>query len=95
MDRYKPQTIDTAGIELGLELEELVERLSENNHDHWAQKRINEGWRYGPRRNDTNKEHPDLVPYEKLSEAEKAYDRTSVIETLKAILALGYVIRRN
>jgi hypothetical protein len=46
------------------DLEELVERLAENNHDTWAQKRINEGWRYGPRRNDDAQEHPDLVPYE-------------------------------
>jgi len=91
---YKPQTIDTSQIELSTELQELIERLAENNHDHWARKRIQEGWRYGPERNDNYKEHPDLVPYVELSESEKAYDRTTVIEVLKAIIALGYDIRR-
>ena len=94
MGTYKPQTIDTSQIELSTELQELIERLAENNHDHWARKRIQEGWRYGPERNDNYKEHPDLVPYVELSESEKAYDRTTVIEVLKAIIALGYDIRR-
>jgi hypothetical protein len=91
---YKPQTIDTTQIELSTDLQELIERLAENNHDHWARKRIQEGWRYGPERNDNYKEHPDLVPYAELSESEKAYDRTTVIEVLKAIIALSYDIRR-
>lgn len=94
MGAYKPQIIDTAQIELSTDLKELIERLAENNHDHWALKRIDEGWRYGPRRNDSLKEHPDLVPYAELPESEKAYDRQTVIEVLKAIIALGYDIKR-
>jgi hypothetical protein len=35
------------------------------------------------------------MPYEDLTETEKDYDRTSVQETLKAIIALGYEIRRR
>ena len=89
---YKPQPINTSGIELSAQLEDLVEGLAQSNHDHWAQKRIDEGWSYGPERNDQKKEHPDLVSYSDLSESEKEYDRTSVIETLKAIVALGYEI---
>jgi len=92
---YKPQVIDTTQIELSTDLQELVERLAENNHDHWAMKRIEEGWRYGPERNDSHKEHPDLVPYAELSESEKAYDRHTVIEVLKAIIAMGYTIERT
>jgi hypothetical protein len=91
---YTPETIDTSQITLSSDLEELVERLAQNNHDHWAQKRIDEGWQYGLRRNDSEKEHPDLVPYDDLSESEKEYDRKTVIETLKAIVALGYEIKR-
>lgn len=95
METYKPQTIDTTQIELSTGLQELIERLAENNHDHWARKRIEEGWRYGPARDDNYKEHPDLVPYTELSESEKAYDRNTVIEVLKAIMALGYGIKRT
>lgn len=89
---YTPQTIDTSGVRLSTDLEELVERLAENTHDHWARQRLAEGWRYGPRRNDGAKEHPDLVPYRDLPEPEKEYDRKTSMETLKAIVALGYQI---
>jgi hypothetical protein len=91
---YRPQPIDTTGIELESELNELVERLAESNHDHWAIGRINEGWSYGPKRDDEHKKHPDLRPYGELSDSEKEYDRVSVTETLKAIVALGYTISR-
>ena len=92
---YTPETIDTSHVTLASVLEDLVERLARNNHDHWARKRIDEGWRYGPRRNDSKKEHPDLVPYDQLSESEKEYDRKTVVEALKAIIALGYEVRKR
>jgi hypothetical protein len=49
VESYKPQIIDTAQIELSTDLKELIERLAENNHDHWALKRIREGWHYDRR----------------------------------------------
>lgn len=95
MTTYTPATIDTSHVNLSPDLEELVEKLAQNNHDHWARKRIDEGWRYGVNRNDSNKEHPDLVPYEQLPEAEKEYDRKTVIEALKAIIAMGYEVTKG
>ena len=92
MTPYVPTPISTKGFALPPELYDLVEHLAENNHDHWARQRIREGWTYGPKRNDTLKTHPDLIPYANISENEKEYDRTSVIETLKVILTLGYKI---
>lgn len=94
-DTYEPKPIESAGIELDQNLRELSERLAESNHDHWARQRIEQGWKWGPERNDEQKTHPDLVPYQSLTEIEKNYDRTSVEETLKAIIALGYEIRRR
>jgi hypothetical protein len=76
------------------ELRELTELLSRNAHENWAALRIQKGWRYGPRRDDVRKEHPSLVPYEKLRESEKEYDRRTVLETIRAILALGYRIEK-
>ena len=92
MTAYVPAPISTEGVTLPPELDALVERLAENNHDHWARQRIEAGWTYGPRRDDVRKTHPDLVPYGDIPEGEKEYDRTSVLETLKAILTLGYQI---
>lgn len=94
MSDYTPRTIDTSHVHLSPDLEGLVEKLAENNHDHWALQRIAEGWRYGANRDDKKKEHPDLVPYEKLSESEREYDRKTVLEALKAIVALGYQVRK-
>jgi ryanodine receptor 2 len=92
---YSPDPIDTSGVVLSPKLSELVERLAANNHDHWALQRIAEGWRFGPGRNDKAKIHPDLVPYDELSDSEKEYDRRSVVETLKAIITLGYRIEKD
>lgn len=94
MTTYTPKPIDTSHIDLSPDLSELVELLAQNNHDHWAQKRLDEGWRHGLKRNDLGKEHPDLVPYDELPESEKEYDRKTVVEAIKAIIALGYEIRR-
>jgi len=92
---YSPDPIDTTGIELDPRLGELVERLAANNHDHWALRRIAEGWRYGPDRDDEAKTHPDLVPYAELQDSEREYDRRSVVETLKAVMALGYRVEKD
>jgi len=89
---YKPKPIDTSEIKLPDKVNDLIERLAENNHDIWALQRINEGWTYGPKRDDIKKEHPNLLPYNALTEPEKDYDRNSVLEPLKVIIALGYKI---
>lgn len=94
MVSYRPRPLDTSGIILSAELLALTERLAANTHDLWAARRLAEGWRYGPRRDDAAKTHPDLVPYAELPEAEKEYDRRTALETLRALLALGYRIEK-
>ena len=80
---------------LGSEILELTESLAENAHDHWALQRIKDGWCYGPNRDDINKYHPCLISYQELPEIEKVYDRQTVMETIKAIVALGYRIEKS
>ena len=92
MNIYKPKPIDTSSITLTPELLALRERLAENAHDVWAVGRIRAGWIYGKTRNDELKTHPDLLPYDQLSESEKEFDRQTAMETIKAIIALGYKI---
>ncbi|MGF1613962.1 MAG: RyR domain-containing protein [Gammaproteobacteria bacterium] len=94
MDTYTPQPIDTSNVPFPEELRPLVERLAEHNHDIWARQRIGDGWRYGPARNDALKQHPCLVPYAELPEAEKTYDRQSAMETIRAVLTLGYRVNK-
>ena len=91
---YQPKPIDTSDIVLPEELSELMERMAENVHEVWARGRIDEGWSHGPRRNDTLRQTPCLVPYAALSEEEKEYDRRTAAETLKMILSMGYRITK-
>lgn len=92
---YKPNPINTEEISLNTELLELTEQLSKNVHEVWAKGRIEEGWKYGERRDDLKKETPCLVPYEDLPEFEKDYDRNTALETIKTIIKLGYKIEKK
>jgi hypothetical protein len=91
---YQPNPIDTSRVELSPEIQQLTELLARNAHDVWARRRLDEGWRLGPRRDDARKEHPCLVPYEQLPESEKEYDRKTAMESVRAIVALGYRIEK-
>lgn len=91
---YNPQPISVEDIELDADLEDLTEAIAENAHDIWARARINEGWSYGPVRDDEKRLHPDLVPYAKLPESEKEYDREMAMQTLRLVQRLGYKIKK-
>lgn len=95
MKEYIPKPVDTQNIRIPEELSSLAEEMSKNVHEVWAQTRIAQGWTYGAERNDAEKKHPCLVPYEKLSEEEKTYDRNTAIETIKLILMLGFRISKD
>lgn len=91
-ENYIPQPFNTKDIELPEELNPLVEQMAKNVHEIWAQTRISQGWTYGSERNDAEKKHPCLVPYEQLPEEEKVYDRNTSLETLKFIMGNGFRI---
>ncbi len=90
--KYIPKPIDISEVELSREILDLTEILARNTHDSWAQERMEEGWTYGPERNDKSMQHPCLVPYEDLPDSEKMYDRTTALRTIKAVIALGFNI---
>lgn len=92
---YIPQPVDTSRVELSEDLLELAEKMAENVHDVWAKTRIEQGWTYGSERNDAEKKHPCLVPYDQLPEEEKVYDRNTSLETLRFIVAEGFEIVRK
>ena len=92
---YTPQPVDTSDVMLPEELERLVEQMSKNVHDVWAETRIKQGWTYGEQRDDQKKTHPCLIPYEELPDSEKEYDRNTSISTLKLIMKLGFKIEKK
>lgn len=95
MFMYEPKPIDTSDVILSDDLLELTEKIAENVHDVWAVGRIEQGWTYGPERNDELKTTPCLVPYLELPDSEKEYDRNTALETLKLITKLGYKLAKK
>ena len=85
-NNYTPHPIDTKYVALPKELKVLAENIAKNVHEVWSAGRMKDGWTYGEERNDAEKKHPCLVPYEELSEEEKEYDRNTSVETIKLIL---------
>jgi ryanodine receptor 2 len=90
--KYVPAPLAGNRVHLNADMLALVELLAQNTHEIWAKERLRQKWRFGPKRDDKKKEHPRLVPYDKLPGAEKNVDRQVAKETIKAILALGYRI---
>ena len=96
MKTYIPKPIDLSDVELTEDLNELREAIAENAHEIWAENRQAEGWSYGPQRDDQLKQTPDMVPYSKLPESEKEYDREMAMKTIKLLKKLGYdLIKRE
>lgn len=77
------------------EIVELSELIAKNVHEIWADARMAEGWKHGKERNDVQRTHPCLIPYEELSEEEKNYDRNTAMGTLKLIHKLGFEIKKK
>ncbi len=92
IEDYEPQPINLDDISLTDDLLELREAIAENAHDVWATARKKEGWTFGPERDDSNKKHPDLVPYSSLPDSEKEYDRLMALDTIKLVKKLGFEI---
>jgi hypothetical protein len=89
---YTPKPINLEDVVINSDINELKEAIAENAHEIWASSRKNDGWCYGPRRDDTLKQTPNLVPYTDLPDEEKHYDRVMAMETIKLIYKLGYDI---
>ena len=68
---YKPNPIDTSDIVLPDNLLELTEKIAENVHEVWAQGRINEGWTFGPIRDNEKKKRPALSVITSLLKAKR------------------------
>ncbi|XP_074978445.1 ryanodine receptor 1 isoform X5 [Caretta caretta] len=86
---FTPCPVDTQQIVLPPHLERIREKLAENIHELWALTRIEQGWTYGPIRDDNKRLHPCLLDFHSLPEPERNYNLQMSGETLKTLLALG------
>lgn len=92
---YVPKPLDVSAIEIPNEILKEIEEISKNTHEVWAQGKIDNGWSWAYEYDEKNRKHPCLVPYEKLSELEKDYDRNTSIGVIKYMIAKGFTIKRE
>ncbi|KQN05373.1 hypothetical protein ASE85_20125 [Sphingobium sp. Leaf26] len=69
--------VEGGGPSLVLTPDEL-EQLSRAEHDRWMAAKLVQGWTYAPVRDDGRRLHPDILPYDDLSEPIKDLDREQV-----------------
>jgi len=71
---------------------EELEVLSRMEHDRWWADRALDGWTYAPERDNARKHHPDMVPYEQLSEPKRQLDRDNVQNILRIAAGSSLVL---
>lgn len=57
----------------------------EQSHNNWMKMKISQGWTYGETKDFNKKTHPNLIPYEYLSNVEKNKDKISDISHRMAL----------
>jgi hypothetical protein len=72
-----------------------IERMARVEHRRWMADRIDRGWRFGKLRDDRQMLHPDLIPFDLLSEGNKEKDRNSVRVLLSIVATQGLVVVRS
>ncbi|HEX9232441.1 MAG TPA: RyR domain-containing protein [Blattabacteriaceae bacterium] len=61
---------------------------AEENHSEWLKIRLQAGWKYSSIKNVEKKEHPNMVPYDRLPELQRVKDVLfiSIVDGLKEFL---------
>src|SRR5690242_13092799 len=87
---HDPASLDATQLQLTGDILRLTESLAENQHERWMRQRTAQGWKFGPRLDEEQKEHPNLVPFEKLTETEKHAARNAALASMQAFLASDF-----
>ncbi len=74
--------------------DEEIEILAEIEHQRWMQEKMSNGWKYGKSRNEDEKIHEGLLPWNKLSDETKGYNRDAIKAIPEILKIAGYEIYR-
>jgi len=72
-----------------------VETMAQMEHERWMVERLLGGWVYGKDRDEQAKTNPDLIPWEKLPEDEKEYNRQTIRGYPGLLAKAGFEIYRQ
>ncbi|MFV8781693.1 NAD-binding protein [Microbulbifer sp. SA54] len=72
-----------------------IEILSKIEHRRWMADKLLCGYVYGPKRDDARMLHPDLKPWEELSEADREKDRHNIHQIPALLAMLGETVIRT
>ncbi|MEW6386503.1 MAG: RyR domain-containing protein [Thermodesulfobacteriota bacterium] len=69
-----------------------IETMAIMEHDRFMKERVEAGWRFGDKRNEKEKTHPCLLPWEELPEVEKDKDRNTVRRIPEFLAEIGFEV---
>ncbi len=75
--------------------EEEVIQMAKMEHDLWCQWKRSKGWQYGNPRDDKNKIHPDLRPFDKLTKPEQDKNKDFIINLPALLAKFGFQIDKK
>ena len=81
-------------LDFGLAAPE-VDHLARAEHERWMQQRLSAGWSYGPTRDDAERRHPSLIPYDDLPVEEQQKDIDAVLQIPALLAEVGSGVRRD
>jgi hypothetical protein len=80
-----------AGAETASPLsDQQLDEMARCEHESWLEHLRRNGWSYGATRDRAAKKHPDLLPWDQLSDEGRAKNRKGVVESLALLETLGY-----
>jgi voltage-gated potassium channel Kch len=82
------------GTELTAFTPDEVEHMSKLEHERWMAERETEGWRYDASRDDAARLHPDLVPWDTLTDDRKDINRRLIRARPALLAAIGIQVHR-
>ena len=71
---------------------EQLDEMARREHESWLAHHQRSGWTWGETRDRAARKHPDLLPWEELSEASRQKTRKGVLETVALLETLGWPI---
>jgi len=73
-----------------------IDLMARREHERWIVERLLNGWSFGKERDNVNKKHPALIPWDspKLTDKDKEYNRETVKEIPNRLALVGYSVRR-